>query len=377
MTILFDLLSSQPVGNTKFHGGGEYIKTVFKTLVERFSNQKNIIVYYNFESFLDDWVKELISRNNIKAINVKNINEVEKVFIDENIDVFYSGLPYEYFIINIPPNVRKIGTFHGIRRAEKPSDIYVPKYTGTDKGKRSDEEYRSGYIIHYQKAFGAFDDIITDSYHSKYSIKAYFNLNEKEITVFYPPQKHVENRNNTNKNRLTENNKYILILGGDRWEKNVYRAILALENLYSNNNLEHRTIIIGKLPPMVKEAIKHDEYYQLYDYVETEFLEELYEKCDFFLYPSLNEGFGYPPLEAMHYGKTCIVSGVCSLPEVCGGGVYYFNPYDIKELEARILQAVEIKIEPAFIKQCCEKTNIRQQEDLIKICDFIAGEKTK
>jgi len=372
-TVLFDLLSSQPVGSIKFHGGGEYIKTVFRAFVEKYNECKEIIVYYDFENFIDEWVKKLIFQSGIEAINVKNINEAEKIFNSKNIDVFYSGLPYEYYKINIPSNVRKIGTFHGIRSVEKPSDIYVPKYTGTNKGKRSDDEYRNESIIRYQKAFDAFDDIITVSYHSKYSIKAYFNLEKsKNIKVFYTPQKHIDINKNASVYDTGIKEKYILLLGGDRWEKNVYRAILALENLFEKNKLEHRIVIVGKLPLLVKEAIKHEECYHLYDYVEAELLESLYQNCDLFLYPSLNEGFGLPPLEAMCYGKTCVVSGVCSLPEVCGGGVYYFNPYDIKELEARILQAVEMKINPDFVKQCYTKTNVRQREDLEKICDFIA-----
>ena len=49
-SILFDLYEAQPYGTSKFHGGGEYIKAVFKYLVENYSNKAHIYVYYNFDS---------------------------------------------------------------------------------------------------------------------------------------------------------------------------------------------------------------------------------------------------------------------------------------------------------------------------------------
>lgn len=130
-------------------------------------------------------------------------------------------------------------------------------------------------------------------------------------------------------------------------------------------------MVIGKLPQKIKEKQRHQDRYILQGYVETEKLENLYKYCDMFLYPSLNEGFGMPPLEAMKYGKTCIVSAVCSLPEVCGDGVYYVNPYDIREIENRILHAVDVKIPSERVYESFKKTYDKQTEDLALLCSFI------
>lgn len=78
-----------------------------------------------------------------------------------------------------------------------------------------------------------------------------------------------------------------------------------------------------------------------------------------------------PPLEAMKYGKTCIVSAVCSLPEVCGNGVYYVNPYDTGEIENRILHAIDEKIPSEVVYENFKKTFHKQTEDLDLLCRFI------
>lgn len=59
-----------------------------------------------------------------------------------------------------------------------------------------------------------------------------------------------------------------------------------------------------------------------------------------FVYPSLNEGFGYPPLEAMRYGVPVIASPYSSITETCGGGALYFNPTSIEEIMNRMMMVV-------------------------------------
>jgi glycosyltransferase involved in cell wall biosynthesis len=53
----------------------------------------------------------------------------------------------------------------------------------------------------------------------------------------------------------------------------------------------------------------------------------LYASCEGFLFPSLAEGFGLPPLEAMCFGKPVFLSRLTSLPEVGGDAAYYFDDF--------------------------------------------------
>ena len=74
-TVLFDLYESQPAGLSKFHGGGEYIKSIFKNLVTNYSAGNTIIVYFNYEKFLDDWVLELIDQYHIKKYDIRELQK--------------------------------------------------------------------------------------------------------------------------------------------------------------------------------------------------------------------------------------------------------------------------------------------------------------
>ena len=58
----------------------------------------------------------------------------------------------------------------------------------------------------------------------------------------------------------------------------------------------------------------------------------LYKKCKAFLFPSLCEGFGLPPVEAMHFGKPVFLSTLTSLPEVGGELAYYWPELDPKAM---------------------------------------------
>ncbi len=61
-----------------------------------------------------------------------------------------------------------------------------------------------------------------------------------------------------------------------------------------------------------------------------------YQSAILFVYPSLYEGFGFPPLEAMHAGCPVIVSETSALPEICGDAAFYFDPASLEELVHRI-----------------------------------------
>jgi len=65
---------------------------------------------------------------------------------------------------------------------------------------------------------------------------------------------------------------------------------------------------------------------------------------------SINEGFGYPPVEAMRYNKTSIVSDLTSFPEICGDAAMYCDPYDIQSIMQAILEVAGQKIPTEVIQ---------------------------
>ena len=57
-----------------------------------------------------------------------------------------------------------------------------------------------------------------------------------------------------------------------------------------------------------------------------------YKHCLAFMFPSIAEGFGTPPLEAMHFGKPVFASTCTSIPEICGDAAYYFKSFEPDEM---------------------------------------------
>ncbi len=93
--------------------------------------------------------------------------------------------------------------------------------------------------------------------------------------------------------------------------------------------------------PEVQETISklglHDSV-KLLGLVDFSDLVRLYGAASVYTFPSLYEGFGLPPLEAMSCGTPVAASRVSAIPEVCGEGALYFDPRDIDDMAKKILQ---------------------------------------
>ncbi|MCH5228170.1 MAG: glycosyltransferase, partial [Muribaculaceae bacterium] len=281
--------------------------------------------------------------------------------------------------------VEIIVTIHGLRALEINRDRYEAIYSNSIKDTIKYWIKQSPYfkILHkkykrkYQKILNSNNvKIITVSNHSKYSIKYFYpNFNIKEISVKYSP--------NTSKdiisNKLNENKseRYYLIVSADRWLKNAYRAIKTFEYLFDNFLIDPnvKIFITGlKKDSKIWKKIKNKENYKLFGYLEREELENLYANAYALVYPTLNEGFGYPPLEAMKYGTPVLASAVTSIPEICGDSVLYFNPYQEFEIANRILQIEDVNIRNQFSVKALQRFNIiknQQDKDLQSLAEEI------
>ncbi len=80
---------------------------------------------------------------------------------------------------------------------------------------------------------------------------------------------------------------------------------------------------------------------QVRGYVSLEELQSLYQSASLLLFPSLEEGFGIPVLEAMANGLPVVASQTASLPEVGGEAALYVDPHDPQDIADKVLRAVE------------------------------------
>ena len=72
----------------------------------------------------------------------------------------------------------------------------------------------------------------------------------------------------------------------------------------------------------------------------------LYASCAGFLFPSLTEGFGLPPLEAMHFGKPAFLSTLTCLPEIGGEEAWYFRDFEAGAMRAVVEKGLRESREP-------------------------------
>jgi len=90
--------------------------------------------------------------------------------------------------------------------------------------------------------------------------------------------------------------------------------------------------------------------------VDWEELPSLYRRAGALVFPSLYEGFGLPPLEAMASGCPVASSNAGSLPEVCGDAAVYFDPTSVDEMVAAVREAFDGALVPRGLEQAARFT---------------------
>ena len=399
--ILYDLSSTQASGNSYFHGGGEYAKTIFFKICEYLNEDVSVDVFYYPNKKIEESIIELCKKNNITVHYCNNHTDISNLLSEKKYDVFYSALPYSYYDLIIPPETKFVYNIFGLRALEYPADKYSLKYSkGDPKGILKHYLFLFFYSIakelkanininNLNKLFNISlkKTIITISNHSKFSIAYFFPcLSVSEIKVFYAPLKKYDfdlQENNDILNYLSvESGKYILLILGNRSEKGAYRACRALNNLvkyHSGFPKYIKIIILGvTYKKHYMKLIKNNQRFIFHDYVSTRDLEILYKNAHVFLFPTLNEGFGYPPLEAMKYGTLCACSANSSLTEIYGDSVIYFNPFDEIEMANRILQCFDKNIRNEMAIKMSERFQYiskKQENDLDLLINEIIEDK--
>lgn len=138
--------------------------------------------------------------------------------------------------------------------------------------------------------------------------------------------------------RLHVQRPYLMISGSVRPHKNVGRLLLAFKELKHRHHIPHTLVVVGEregfrinssLPRLPDEVAREVVFT---GYLADDDLVALYSGCEVFLFGSVYEGFGLPPLEAMACGAPVAVSHAASLPEVVGDAGLYFDPYSVDDI---------------------------------------------
>ena len=372
--VLYNLAATQPVSGSMRHGGGIYGEIVLRKIIEL---RRNVIVAYDSRHWLNPEMKAICENNSVELVDISQCGF--QSVIDSGIDIFYSPQPLdELYRLE---NCELVVTIHDLRPIELPLDRkmfwrYKMKFSMQLKNlleiispsfmRRHRYRKNENFIRKPNLRFAVVSN------HSLGSVNLFFPESaDKDIPVFYSPSTSLD----LVSGRREEPNFYLLV-SANRWEKNCLRAIMALDQLCSEGRLSGKRVVVTgvKSADYFRYKIKNPGIFDFRGYVSDEELNQLYHDAYCFIYPSLNEGFGYPPLEAMRYGVPVLASPFSSISEVCGDAALYFNPFSIDEIKIRIIQLENKTLNERQKAKSVERykyITARQKEDLERFVRFI------
>jgi glycosyltransferase involved in cell wall biosynthesis len=145
------------------------------------------------------------------------------------------------------------------------------------------------------------------------------------------------------KSELGITKEFLLYVGSAYPHKNLEKLLQAFQNI----NKHYQLVLVGKknyFYDRLKEEIKKlglGNRVVLTGYLDDKKLANLYKTAKLYVFPSLMEGFGLPPLEAQSYDLPVVSSSATCLPEILGDSAVYFNPNDIDSISEKINQVLK------------------------------------
>ncbi|MGY5266266.1 glycosyltransferase family 4 protein [Paraclostridium bifermentans] len=284
-----------------------------KDMMDRFSN-KDRLIPIDIKKSSDRIIKEQIQLLNI----YKKYDIVH--FLDYATPVLYKG--------------KKIATIHDMA-------MYTMKDKYTKGQVLTKTTLLNNTIKHADKL------ICISEFTKKELVKYYPNIDENKIEVVYNGFEYKEiyltqeDVDNTMK-RYNITKDYLLFVGTLSPHKNIERIVEAFAKV-RKQGYEYQLVICGKkgwlygdIFNKVKELNLEKEVV-FTDYVTDKELEVLYKNTKLFIFPSLYEGFGFPPIEAMARKVPVLTSKEGAIPEIVGNAAIFCNAYDVEDIYGKIM----------------------------------------
>lgn len=192
------------------------------------------------------------------------------------------------------------------------------------------------------------DVVVTDSRHSANDIISLLGISANKVRMVYPgvtvKQIVATQSLNSVRSKYRLRDPYILYVGSNKPHKNVQLLLDAFVQ-FRNQGYQHRLVVTGEernfsISDRLRSLIQSDELVFIPN-IDEEDLPYVYSQASVFVFPSLYEGFGLPPLEAMSYGIPVLSSSASCLPEVLGEAAAMFDPSSVEELVTQLITLVD------------------------------------
>lgn len=308
-----------------FHSGiGVYIRNILPSVIKNFKKYKIYLISHP-NIVLPEWLKDLdLCKINLNSQVYSPFSQLELAQrLPKDVRFYWSP----HYVMPLSFKGRVIVTIHDVFHL---SSLF----------KHPMRKAYARWLI--KKALDRSSAVITVSrFTFEEIIKAFGSVYQSKMTIIYNGVKSLL------PGKVLINEPYFLYVGNVKPYKNLFRLIQAFDLI--RHRVPHRLFIVGKKEGFMSEDKCLLRLFKNMDNdriiftgeVSEQVLSNYYAGAELFIFPSLYEGFGMPPLEAMGQGCPVLASNQASIPEVCGEGAQYFNPYDIKEMADKMLYLAE------------------------------------
>jgi glycosyltransferase involved in cell wall biosynthesis len=195
-----------------------------------------------------------------------------------------------------------------------------------------------------RKLFSQADAILCVSESSRRDLLNFYDVAEQKTHVVYHGFSPLHLPPSFAEPAVASSIPYLLYVGSRAEYKNFVLLLAAFSR--SGLALDYRLMVVGGGALSAEEqarivALDLADRIIILPKADEATLALAYRHAALFVYPSLYEGFGFPPLEAMSLGCPVLVHRTSSLPEVCGDAAFYFDNSDVDELSRALLSTLQ------------------------------------
>lgn len=330
-------------------GIGRYTLEICKRLDK--DRELDLTYFYGYFS------KELAGHDGCNFVNtMKGAREQLKAFpalrkAARKAMIFYAGLDRSQHEIYWEPNIVPLEKLKQKAKTFTPTIHDLSWYFHSEWHPKERIDF---FRDHFWKGIDGAELVITGSEYTRGEIEEVLRIPEKKIKVIHHGIDHSVFRRYSEDQidsfaqgkGLPEN--FILFVGTLEPRKNLEKLIQAYRFLPKDIKGEFSLVIAGGKgwkDSRLKELLRNSkDSIHLTGYVSDKDLPLLYNLASVFVYPSLYEGFGIPPIEAMGCGCPVLVSNRTAMPEVCGDAAVYCDPEDVESIAYGLEKILEDKI---------------------------------
>lgn len=318
------------------HGGvSRYFTSIYTHVKETYNKNTRITAFLYINSYLKAirmkngggiYLPNSILSSPLKFRCVKLINSIREFFL-----LFFSA-----------PDIHHMTYYDRIPLKLSKTKVVVSVYDMIHE--LFPDQFPDKVRLVKKKCIEGADLIICISENTKTDLIRLLGIDEKKIRVIYIGFKGFDPKNSISIVSLTcLDNPYILFVGQRTGYKNFDKLVKAFSS--SEQLLQDFNLVClggGKFTKHEVEMFNtlniNDKLYQID--AEDDMLQKCYQNASVFVYPSLYEGFGIPPLEAMSCKTPVCCSNTSSLPEVVGDAAMLFDPDDVESIKDAMIKVL-------------------------------------